>query len=765
MLFLISYGQNRPSVLDDVKDTDYHVKWARFCVGQANNNYQSEYIERIKLNKRFYKGQQWVIGEDLEAFFKDDEGQDRNRIKIIKNQIRPMVEQYRGNAIRMTINARVKSISPLAITRKESRLSEMLFYSKLANQPDNPFAQSIKDKFPVGKNDGETEEIFENLYEDKYVEKMNYLLDFVSSRNKFEQKQVRIAEELALAGIAVVKNFEQNGHQNFQITESENFFWDRSAAEYDLSDSGFMGEVWYGDSPDIYEKYPNMSSGDRQAVENFVQQWKKIGIQSGGTTRASSQQNKYNSGSKIPVFRVYWKDSEKYEYGYVLDDSGYPYLTKINFVHEGEEEPRYTDKDLVEVKTQRAKKLLRGKLKRKIFVDTMRFCEFIPKEIMASNESELDNKYSDIVLDWGLAPYQETENMDFNAVKFPYKCYCWGYVDGEVLSPIDDAINPQRFINRILSVTENQINNSRGSGIMYDKTALDPEGGEQEMLRNMNQSKPVGFKAKGLGMQNIVSSYDTTIKAGAMTMFNIVDIMKGYIQETTGVNEAMKGESTGGDQLVGVTELLIQRGSLMQEPFYNGITQIFLQCFESIATTGKRIYCDNERNLSAAVGEEGVKIIKISEDMKLEDFKCFVKRDNSDDMLVNAGNQMLMTLFQMQLIDDKIFSNLYDRATPSDVAFALRKAAKERQEIARMQKEQGDQQQAQAQEGMQQMMAQQQNQQHEQQAREDIMHLTDKKHDMAKEILKQMGKIAPNSPAAQKQILDAGVSLKNQPLV
>lgn len=763
MLFLISYGQNRPSVLDTLKDVDYHVKWARFCVGQANNNYQSEYIEKIKLNKRFYKGQQWILGEDLEAFFKDDSGQDRNRIKIVNNLIRPMIEQYRGNAIRMTINARVKSISPLAISRRESRLQEMLFYSRRAAHPDNPFAQGLKDKFPIGDTEGVTEEIFENMYEDKYVEKMNYLLDYVATRNKFEAKQVRVAEELALGGIAVIKTFEQGGHQQFQITESENFFWDRSSMEYDLTDSGFMGEVWYADSPDVYEKYPDMSATDKQAVENFVQQWKKIGIQSGGTTRASSQQNKYNSGSKIPVFRVYWKDSEECEYGYVLDEAGYPYLTKINFTYEGEDKPRYTDADLIEMNTERAKRVLRGKKKRKLFVDTMRFCEFIPKEIMGNNESGMDNKFSDIVLDWGMVPYQETESTDFNNVQFPYKCYCWGYVDGEVLSPIDDAINPQRFINRILSVTENQINNSRGSGIMYDKTALDPEEGESGMLRNMNQSKPVGFKAKGLGMQNIVSTYDTTIKAGTMTMFNIVDVMKGYIQGSSGVNEALKGESTGSDQLVGVTQLLIQRGSLMQEPFYNGITQIFLQCFQSISNVGKRIYADNERNLAAAVGDEGVKVIKISRDMKLEDFRCFVKRENSDEMLMNAGNQMLMTLFQMQLIDDKIMANLYNRCTPDDVANALRKAAKERQEVSRMQKKEADGQKQQVAEGMQQAATLHQNQIHDDQARQDIHTLMGQKHDMNKEIMKQMGKIAPHSPAAQKRILDAAKGIINQP--
>lgn len=759
MLFLISYGQNRPTVLEKNKDEEYHVKWGRYCVGQANNTYQSEYVEKIRLNKRFYKGHQWTLNEDLEAFFKDDTGQSRNRIKIIKNQIRPMIEQYRGNAIRMTINARVKSVSQMAINRREERLQEMMFYTGVANDPDNPYAEHIKKKFPIGNTPGETEEIFDNLYVDNFVQDMNWLLEFVSQRNKFEQKQLRIAEELALGGIAVVKSFEHGGHQQFQVCESENFFFDRSGMEYDLTDAGFMGEVWYGDSPDIFERHPNISQTSREAIENYAKQWRKIGINGAATTRGNSQPNKYNVGGKMPVFRTYWKDSEEIEYGYVKDQFGYDYLTKINYVYEGETEPRYTDKDLIEVDSIKSKTLLRGKKSRKIYVDTLRFCEFIPKEIMSNNDGNIDDKYTDIVLDYGLVPYQETESLDFNNVQFPYKCYCWGYLDGEVLSPIDDAINPQRFINRILSVAENQINNSRGAGIMYDKSAMDPDGGESEMLRNMNQSKPVGFKAKGLGMQNVVSTYDTTIKAGTMVMFNIVDAMKGYIQEATGVNEALKGESTGSDQLVGVTQLLIQRGSLMQEPFYNAITQIFLQCYQSIAVVGKRIYADNERNLAIAVGDNGVKVIKISRDMKLEDFRCFVKRENTDELLTNAGNQMLTTFLQMGLIDRNRFSNLYGRSTPDEIATALRQASKESVEIARQQKKEEEAQGQQVQQGVQQAAAQQQYNMHEAQAHADITNLMDKKHDLNKEFVKQLGKMASTNPRAQNQILDATKNL------
>jgi hypothetical protein len=506
---------------------------------------------------------------------------------------------------------------------------------------------------------------------------------------------------------------------------------------------------------EIYERNPNLTQVEREAIDNYSKMYRKMPVNYGQTTGANTgrAENQFDTGGKVPVLNVYWRDTDKYEYGYVMDEFGYPYLTKINHTYEGDDKPRYTDKDLIEVKTIRSKKVLRGEKSRDLYVDTLRYTSFIPREVLASTGNDRQ-KYSDIIFDWGIAPYQETESLDLNNVKFPFKCHCWGYVDGEVLSPIDDAINPQRFINRVLSVAENQINNSRGSGIMYDKSAVDNQDGEDAMLRNMNLSKPVAFNAKGRGIQNIATTYDTSIKQGTMIMFNIVDIMKNQMQNTTGVNEGLKGESTGSDQLVGVTQLMIQRGSLMQEPFYNAISEIFLQCYQAIATVGKRIYADNERELAIVAGDQGAKMIKITKDMKTEVFRCFVKRENPDEVLITAGNQMLLQYLQLGLINQEQFSNLSGRSTPDEISAAMRKNAKEMKEVSRMQNEEDKMEEGALKEQAGMEQAQMENMANEQMARDDIKDLTQKQHDMKMIMAKSLGNLAKTNPAAQNQILE-----------
>lgn len=751
MFFLIPSGQKRPTITSANKDEKYHLDFAKYCIGQSNNHLHEAWISRIKKNKNFYKGDQWVDTEDLEAFLKDDTNQDRNRLKLVQNVIRPMVEQYRGNAIRMNINYKAKSISQQAINRRETAFAEALFYSKIANDPENPLGDEIKKQKPIGNSDGETEQIVSNLYVDKYVEKINYLVDFIKEKNKLDERQIRIAEEMAFSGAGVIKAFNYAGHQIFKIIPSDSYFFDMSAKEYDHSDAAYWGDLEEMTTSEVFEAYPDLDPEYREMLENYSMNFNLT-----VSDQNADSLTKLKSG-KIPVFHVCWKDGEYTEYGCVLDEHGYEYLTKINYIHEGEDKPRYTDKDLIVSSSKRRRDLLGPKKKRKLYNDIIRTASIIPLEILGASSSNVNKPAKDVVLDWGILPYQETENIEYASAKSPYKVYCWGYVDGEILSPIDDAIDPQRFINRVFSIAENQINNSRGSGTVIDKTMVDDE---DEVIRNMNQSKPVFINAKGRGIQNAIGAYDTTIKQGTMVLYNIIDAMKNGIQQTTGVNEALRGESTGSDQLVGVTQLMIQRGSLMQEPFYNAMTMIFKQCYQSMATVGKRIYADSGRNFPIAVGDEGVEVLNISKDMILEDFRTFVKRENSDEVLTNAGNQMLLMLFQMQLIDDKRVSNLYGRSTPDQVASAMRSYAKEKEELMRMQQKQAAAQQQEQQAQMQQQEGMVQHLMAEQEARTDVRDAEARRSDLQKESIKQIGKLAPQSQTAKNMLLETAKNLQ-----
>jgi len=121
----------------------------------------------------------------------------------------------------------------------------------------------------------------------------------------------------------------------------------------------------------------------------------------------------------------------------------------------------------------------------------------------------------------------------------------------------------------------------------------------------------------------------------------------------------------------------------MQEPFYKAIEEIYIQMYERMITDGKIIYTQNERILSVATGDDGVKVFQLSEDLLNEDFRVFIKRNNSNETLKNQANQMLMSFMEMGLVDNDTFVNLYDRADPTQVISGLRQFNAAKMEASR----------------------------------------------------------------------------------
>ncbi len=673
---------NRISTPENEKQTaEYHVKQAKFYVATDSQTLRSSFLRKTAINKSFYKGgdSQWIFEEDTEEFLKDDTNQERNRIKVVNNVVKPLVLQYKGNANRLDLNATAEVISETAKNRMTEALKERLHLYNESIGASPAFKDVMKKEFGVGDTKEETEEIFINEYVDEFADSGNKLINFCERINRLDQYKIKLAEELSLSGIGVTYGSEKRGHLKFEVIESEDFIFDHSARRYDLADGDFQGVVQTTTPTSIFEAY-NLKRDDAEAIENYVNNIGNV------TNQVSRNDNVYSSyyrgnlsGLQVQVFKVYFKDVQKEDWGYVYNEYGYKHLVKINFVHPGETEPKYTEADLVEPpETHKNKRLFKGKMMINTYNEILRFCYFIPSEIIASVEPDAEKKKTikDIVLDYGVHYFQGATLEDPSEVKFPFNVFTWGYVDGEIMSPVDDAISPQRFINRILSVTESNINNSGGSSVVIDEDALNPDEVQDGTInRNIKQGKPVLVRSKGRGVPNMIGHYDNTPKDGVYKMFDIIPVMKDVIQSTTGVNEPLQGgaQQGGGTQLVGTTELLIQRGSLMQEPFYKAIEEIYIQMYEMMVTDGKMLYVQNERVLSNITGDKGVEVFKMSKDMLNEDLRVFIKRENSDEMLKNQANQMLQVFFEQQMIDQKVFSNLYNRSTPAEVTAALRK--------------------------------------------------------------------------------------------
>jgi hypothetical protein len=660
MSYMFSTGRLRPNKLQGKKDKDYHKEYAKYCLAIMSNYIYRRYINKCLINWSFFKGQdgQWIFEEDIEAFFLDESGDVRNRLKWTKNVIKPMVQQYVGNAIRLSYDARANCVSDFVINKREQELKELKGLQQMAESFPF-FKETIQNNAPIMDTEMETEELFYNTFVENYEKDINHLIEFIANEINIDELKTQITRNLALCGLGIYKGYEAGESYNAEAVNPLFFLWDMSAKKPDLTDAEFMGEWYYMDSPSIFERYPQLTNDEREAIENY--------------SNHTNQNNMHKivngiytiPGGKVPTYEVYWKDIEKKEYGWVMDEFGYPYYTMVN-----DPTSKYTDKDLIEPQTEKHKEEMGNKKKQTIYVDILRYCIMIPQEEIG---------YGDIVLEYGIMPYQEKNLYDPANVRFPYKCYTWVYDRGEVLTPLDDVIDPQRFLNRTISVIESQMANMRGSGTVISKSAVDDRDGEADINRNINSSKPIFVDTDRVGsVQNAIGTYGTNIGPGTLQMFQVIQAVQQSIQDVTGVNEAMTGTQGGGDVLVGVVEAQIQRGSLVQEPFYWALTSILRQAYEHMATVGKAIYYDNPRKLAMMVGDEGLSRIMITKDHLLQDYRIFIKRSETPEQGINAANQLLFTLLQSGMIDQLMFANLFNRATPELVAESLRKFQKDK---------------------------------------------------------------------------------------
>lgn len=144
-----------------------------------------------------------------------------------------------------------------------------------------------------------------------------------------------------------------------------------------------------------------------------------------------------------------------------------------------------------------------------------------------------------------------------------------------------------------------------------------------------------------------------------------------------------------------VTQLEIQRASLIQEPFYDAITRLFLQVYQATANVGKRVYIANQRKLAIAIGDAFTTVLQLTDEYNAEDFRVFIFREPDKRKQQEAANELLVVLKDRDLLDDIRFSKLFNKGTFDDISSAMQSYAQEKmavaKELEKRQSEQGQQ--------------------------------------------------------------------------
>lgn len=678
------YGEQRPrmDVPASKKDREYHRRMARADLGSLNTDRISSLNAKAWRIEMAY-ADKMLTQEDIDTFMLDDSMNTRNRTMFNFNMVRPIIEQYRGTAVQSTFGASAVPVTYRSETRRMIELGQQKIMHALSETSD--VARTvIGSRFDLGETMQETEAIFESLWQDRNIKAMNSLLQRMAEMNDMERYNSDDMLRFAIWGILPVIA-RSGAHFQWERIHPSEFFFDPNVQEPDLSDASFMGVFPMMGMPRVAELY-DLDPTEVAMVEEAL---KAYG--GGGNLNVMGR-------NKVRVTTDYWMDVMYQEFGYVMRQ-GVPTLVRVGEaegIRKGEE---VTYNDLIDPPDEEAKELFGGRKSRKSYVECVRFADLILWEDLAGGTMDdaakkrySEGKLPDLVLDYGLYPLQEYDPFDPSRARLPIKAVTFAMAAGEVISPVQSVLEPNRFINRVLSAVEGQANMSGGKSLGVDMDLVDPALTEEDVSVRAKQGRVIPFRAQGRGVNNAMASHDDSMGSGAYAMLQIVSAVQDLIRTVTGVNATFAGEAQK-NQLVGVTDVLVQRGALMMEPVHDAFADLKLQKYRCMATAGKEFYMQRPSLLMDMVSDADLLPLMQGRDFALERFNITIRRDNPDQGKRKLANEWLNLLLQQGLIDRTRFADLYDRSYVPDVAAAVRQYAAELSRAeAQAQREQAKQQ-------------------------------------------------------------------------
>lgn len=633
----------------------------------CNDMKVQENMMKYVINYNFFTGNQWMFEEDLAPFLKDETGQIRHRIRWCYNMFYPVVRYYMGMAIKTDYTARAFNVSPFRIERQEIELAKRLQTFDMA-QAMPLLQKDFQNYYNHGGSIEETEQRLNEENENDYMDvAVNGVIRYIEDKNKFETEMKRWAAlMLTLAGKATVKREIRGGEYVWRMVQPTEHFWDTAAKKADLSDAFFQGDVDLTDSVNIFEEFPKMDKETKKMLEEAI-------VRNTYNMVEQLPGHLLNISGRLPRYNVYWHDSEQMPFGYVRDALGMKFLACIKDKDDqATAEYEYSKKDLIPLneltEVERAK--VDDNATTILAKDVIRYSSFIPREFCAE----------DVVLSHGILKGTEYYNNPFEAAG-PYRSATFNYLHGNLMTPLDPLWDPQRMMNRFVSVMENGLNKSGRKGTVIDQSLISAEaGGEDGLRRAMKNGDPVlvdGTKAYG-GIQQHIGVYDNSNLGDSNTLLALVQSFRQMGQHEVGVNDFMMGTSDGTKVLKSVSQQATNMGTLMQEDFFYSLSSFFEQVYSDSANFGRRYYAENERKLVVQLKGKGVKLIQLTRDMMLDDMGIRLKRVPFEQTNQEANNALIMSLYSQQLIGDEEFADLFNQAEMDQIRYAVLSYAKKK---------------------------------------------------------------------------------------
>lgn len=642
------------------KGRNYDLLMARYYASKVSNTRIDWFRLQYAINSAFARGA-WGMNEDRITFLKDGP-KDTTRKELSMPIIQPMVLRLCGQASAISISAKATAVTQYATSRREMDQNRAAAYAIAAQVGPNT-KQWVQNTTGYGTDPFQNRMWSEKNYTDKETQVANSIMTMQERHNNYAGIRSGYANVLSCSGLFSMECIREGMELNWRWIHPYDIAWDTNTPRPDLNGE-FVITVPFQTVGQIASRYA--------ARKDVVQQLTEYASIVGGNVNAGMPNGQYR------VMTVYYKDKQWTKMGYVMEN-GAPKLVALDIPDVKTMEVKYTSEQVIPPPPGVDTEGWSGNT-HSSFIQVTRYCTFIPWEYTAAGNPQQGNPWSeqrmkagdtmDLVLESGVCELQDINPERPSRVGFPIKLHTVQYLDGYVIAPITAAVAPQRVMNQVVSDLVWRMSKAGNMSTIFDSRALANSNMTIEEI-NYAQKEGNAYELDGSmspgGIAGAVTTKDTSLPQSFYQLWNVPQMIDQIAQKGTGLPDSTMGQSSGQNQLVGTTQLLLQQSNTMMQPFTNCWVEGFRQVHQYDVQAGKGFFVKYPWILAELTGDEGVATVMQSMSMQLEQFRADIEASLDSTAVKAAADEMLLKFYELKLVDASTVASLGGRSYPEDV--------------------------------------------------------------------------------------------------
>lgn len=245
------------------------------------------------------------------------------------------------------------------------------------------------------------------------------------------------------------------------------------------------------------------------------------------------------------------------------------------------------------------------------------------------------------ILSQGETPYEHLSH--------PYALKLYPYLNSVIHSFVDDVIDQQRYVNRLITLNDKVIRSSAKGVLLYPKSKLPEDKRPEDIAKEWSRPDGVIFYDDEISRSNAMPQQ----VASNMTNIGMTDLLRlqvGFIEEISGVSGALQGKAGFAGQSASLYAQQTQNASVSLLDLMESYSSFIIAGATKKVKNIKQFY--SGKRIINIVGKRAT-ILYDSEKMGVVEFDLNIVESTQTPIIRQIANEWLMQLWKANAISAK----------------------------------------------------------------------------------------------------------------